>query len=327
MEKSLINGVMEFSEKFMGNPIHVGINPGKIAEIATLIEEELKNHKDHWLGYPDCLISSDRETPPKENRLDQELFLYELIAGSINYQYWYGVHDFRPNDAGATLMYKLLDQAFIEERSETFAHPRLPNLCQDVIGNFIQKLTLYRFPNLTNRIRHLREVAAGMGCSSYKSLKYSWRIEETAGTIVDKIKSGEVDIEKFIQLIITTYPGYGEDMFLKRIFLLIMMLYRRVQWFKDEIEKVPVPADYQIPKMLVHLGCIIYAPSIQAKIFNNELIPSGSLEECEIRSASIIACKEIAELASCSMCDVDTYLWLRRKDCEDAFHLTATSDY
>ncbi|MHA1470164.1 MAG: queuosine salvage family protein [Candidatus Asgardarchaeia archaeon] len=327
MKNKLISGVMELSEKFTKNPSHVWMTCKGITETAALIKEGLKDGKDFWLGYPKCLISSDRETPPKENRLDQELFLYELIAGSINYQYWYGVHDCRPNNAGATLMYELLDQAFAEERSEIFGHDRLPNLCQDVIGNFVSKLTLYRFPNLTDRIRHLREIAAGMGCYGYKSLRHSWRIEETSETVVDKIKSGKIGVEKFIQLIITTYPGYGEDMFLKRIFLLGMMLYRRVQWFKDEIEKVPVPADYQIPKMLSHLGCLYYSPLLQAKISNNELIPRGSLEECEIRATSIMVCKEIAELAGCSMCDVDTYLWLRRKDCEGAFHLTATSDY
>ena len=105
------------------------------------------------------------------------------------------------------------------------------------------------------------------------------------------------------------------------------MLYRKVQWFKREVEILPVPADYQIPKMLEGLGCINYSYLLSEKIQNGELISAGSIEECEIRAATMLAGRRLAELSGKTMCDVDTYLWLKRKEVDKPFHLTITTNY
>jgi len=143
--------------------------------------------------------------------------------------------------------------------------------------------------------------------------------------IVDKKNSMKID--DFLEIIISNYSGYAEDLFLKRAFLLVAMLYRRMQWFKNEIDILPVPADYQIPKILECLGGIKYDGQLYMKIQNHELIPSGSLEECEIRAATILAVKRLSELSGFSMCDIDNYLWLKRKEYRNPFHLTITSNY
>jgi len=117
------------------------------------------------------------------------------------------------------------------------------------------------------------------------------------------------------------------DIFLKRASLFFMMLHRSMGWFKNDIHKLPIPSDYQIPKMLEWLGCIRYYGSLKNDIKEGKLIPEGSLMECEIRAASIIACKKIADRAGCSPNDVDNYLWLNRKDCNNPFHLTITTNY
>ena len=116
-------------------------------------------------------------------------------------------------------------------------------------------------------------------------------------------------------------------MFLKRAFLLSIMLYRRLQWFKDDIDIIPVPADYQLPKVLEGWGCINYSYTLSDKVQGGELIPSGSLEECEIRAATILVCKRLAELSGHKMCDIDTYLWLKRNEIDKPFHLTITTNY
>ena len=123
------------------------------------------------------------------------------------------------------------------------------------------------------------------------------------------------------------FPGYGKDLFLKRAFLFIIQMYRRLGLFKDEIHKIPVPADYQIPKMLRMLGCIKYNYPLDLMVADGRLISEGSLLECEIRAATIVVCKKIADLAGCSCADVDTYLFANRKTCRDPFHLTVTTNY
>ena len=90
---------------------------------------------------------------------------------------------------------------------------------------------------------------------------------------------------------------------------------------------MPVPADYQIPKMLEGMGCINYNYILSEKIQNGELIPAGSIEECEIRAATMLAGKRLAELSGKTMCDIDTYLWLKRKEVDKPFHLTITTNY
>ena len=180
----------------------------------------------------------------------------------------------------------------------------------------MHRIALHRLPNAERRIKHVQEILASMKDGP-----------NSISTMVKGIHNETLGLEDFIQKVITTYPGYSGDMFLERPFLLAMMLYRRVQWFKDEIHLLPVPADYQVPKMLRWLGCVEYSKELSDTIESYTIIPAGSQMEAEIRAACEIACDLLATAAGVNMCDVDTYLWLNRKDCDDPFHLTVTTDY
>ena len=65
--------------------------------------------------------------------------------------------------------------------------------------------------------------------------------------------------------------------------------------FEEELKNFFVPADYQIPRVLNHYGCIEYGDELQTKIFREELIPKYSTMECEIRAATILAIKQICD--------------------------------
>jgi len=309
----LINKVFNISEEFMKNSLYVSINNAYIKDsierVAEDIKKELKNYKDFWIGYPKSIIKKDKKNS------EYKLVAYELIANSINYCYWYGRHDIRPNGSSSTLMYELLDESFLE--ADPPFNSNFSSICYDSITIFIKKLSLYGFPNLENRIRHLREIQNTIKRDGIDAIN----------TISYKASKNEMSLEKLMKIIIENYPGYAGDIFLNRLFLFIMMIYRRTEWFKDEIHKIPIPSDYQIPKMLNYLDCINYKSILEEKIRKNEIIQSGSQIECEIRAASILVCKELAEKAECSMCDIDTYLWLKRKECKNPFHLTITTDY
>jgi hypothetical protein len=105
------------------------------------------------------------------------------------------------------------------------------------------------------------------------------------------------------------------------------MLNRRLGLYKSFIDQVPVPADYQVPKMLEWMGVLQYSDDLHDTIWEGRLIPSGSRQECEIRASTIMACRMLAKEIGCMQSDVDTALWYNRKACTNPFHLTITTDY
>ena len=127
--------------------------------------------------------------------------------------------------------------------------------------------------------------------------------------------------------LITLFPGFASDIFLKRTFLFFIQMNRRFGWFEEECKIIPVPADYQIPKMLEHFGCFSYSSSLRQSIESNKLIPKNSIEECEIRSATILTAKKLCEITGWNISDVDSYFFLRKHEVDSPFHLTITTDY
>lgn len=307
----IIQEVWDLCDQFIidGKGRHVTLKEEGIKKVAEDIKIELESIKDLWWGYPKCFKEDSQD-------INYKMLCYELIADSVNYQYWYGKHDVRPNKACANEMYELLNLSFSFVERE-FYPAKGWDVCQEACKIFIEYLSLARFPNIENRIKHVREVNSLIIDGGMDTIRY----------LSNKIINNNISVNEFLTIIISKLPGYAEDLFLKRSFLLPIMLYRRVQWFKDEIGIIPIPADYQIPKMLEGLGCIGYDYVLSEKIQDGELIPAGSLEECEIRAATMLAGRRLAELSGHTMCDVDTYLWLKRKEIDKPFHLTITTNY
>ena len=79
--------------------------------------------------------------------------------------------------------------------------------------------------------------------------------------------------------------------------------------------------------MLQFFGCINYTEDLWHAIMENTPIPKYSQAECEIRAATIIACQKLGELTGWNAAEVDGWFWLKRKECNDPFHLTVTTDY
>ena len=93
-------------------------------------------------------------------------------------------------------------------------------------------------------------------------------------------------------------------------------------------KQYPIPADYQIPKILESLGVLKYNEALKHKIDNDEFILSGSKEEVSIRAASIIACNRLAEYNNISPERVDDILFNKfRKKVKNKHHLTVTTNY
>jgi len=274
----------------------VKINDSAFEKVADIIKEELPQVKNFWgeVGF----------TAEFETQEDRETYtiLYELIGCAINYNYWFGCPEVRPCNASSTKMSELLLEAFNEADD-------LSNL-QQILNLLNLKLNENRFPNLRNRIDHLREIAGANNMNA---------------KFCEFVKTNS--IEKSMYWLTQLYPGFSEDMFLKRANLFFGMLHRRLGYFKDEVDKLIVPADYHIPNVLRHYGCLKYHFDLDKAISRRELIPENSIEECAIRASTILACKKISELAGCTMTDVDTVLFLKRNEPQTPFHLTITTNY
>ena len=93
------------------------------------------------------------------------------------------------------------------------------------------------------------------------------------------------------------------------------------------MKDAPVPADYQIPKMLRHFGLIEMSEELSLLVDSNEVLIENSEKELNIRAATIKACEIIAKKNSISVDDVDAYFFMLRKECKLNHHLCITTNY
>ncbi len=286
----LVNSVFETAEKFTKNPRHVFINDTEL----ELVSNDMK-------------LEEPKEFPKQIDCSDQfKTCLLELIGDSINYCYWYGSASVRPGGSSTGQMFELIERCF-ESYNKSGGVYSLDRCLDDLI----KILSLERFPMLEERIKHLNELRL----NSQKFVE----------TIIKHRDHNDVDF--FMNAMIQIFPGYASDIFLKRACLFFAQLNRKFGWFEEDMHKLPVPADYQVPKMLEQYRILIYEDELQEAIDNEVLIAKGSIVECEIRASTIIACKRICEKTGWTMTQVDGYFWLRRKEATNPFHLTFTSDY
>ena len=288
----LVNSVYEISERFMKDPNYVYMNNKKIESVADDIIKHVK---------------------PKFPLLDIENeykgLLLELIAASINYCYWYGKHDIRPNGSSSTLMYELLQNAFFDYERRDF------DLFRICIKRFIRLLSIRRFPLIEERVQHLDQILIN-GESFIELLREEYK---------DGFRYASIDY--WLNELVETFPGFASDIFLKRSSLFFIQLFRRFGWFEKDLHTLHVPADYQIPKMLYHFGCFTYHELLYSKIHTNKLIEKGSLMECEIRAATVLTIKKICEITNWNVAEVDGYFFTKRHEIDFPFHLTITTDY
>lgn len=290
----LVEDVYQIAESFMNDSKHVKLNEPRIRGMADTMLTAGKTE----FKFPDTV-----KDPFK-------IIVQEIVAASINYCYWYGRHDVRPGGASSTWMYELLMQAFFDFKDADV------DKFSECIERFIKAFAIQRFPLLEDRVRHLRELKP--------------HAVELAIEIENRYHIGigyGVDMTYLMTKLVEKFPGFASDMFLKRASLFFIQLYRRFGWFGDELNILHVPADYQVPKMLEHYDCITYSPTLRAKIDDHQLIQKHSLEECEIRAATVTTIRKLCDLTGWNVADVDSFFFLRRHDATEPFHLTITTDY
>jgi len=283
----IYESVFDISKKFLKKNSPVCINEAGIEHTTMLMLKEGPTK------FPTIKIQPDIS----EYQIYKSV-LKEFVGCAINYCYWYGSSSIRPLDCSSGKMYELVEQSF-EGWLDDF---------DAVIYKLIELLSVNRFPLLEEREKHLKELI-------FEGENFCNKVLH-----IDKH-------DHLFKSLITTFPGYASDIFLKRASLFFIQMYRQHGWFESAMYELPVPSDYQVPKILKRLDCMEYDHYLTNIIQHEILIPKGSKEECSIRAATIIACKKLQEKTGWNVSDIDGWLWLKRKEVNTPFHLTITTDY
>lgn len=285
---NLIESVYDVSKDIMFNADYVFFDRDRIDEVA----DEIK--KSDNTSFFEFQTSGDYNT-----------VLIELIASSINYCYWYGKYNIRPNGSSSGVMYQTVEDAFADYDSESSTAPSF----EDCINYLIELLSIRRFPLLEERRRHLLQLT------------------QHGNKFADLVYKNRESVIPHMETLVSTFPGFASDIFLKRASLFFIQLYRRFGWFENDMHILHVPADYQIPKMLNDFGCIVYDDYLQELVNTNQMIPKHSQLECEIRAATVLCVQALCRATGWNVGDIDAYFFMRRHESESPFHLTITTDY
>jgi hypothetical protein len=223
------------------------------------------------------------------------------------------------NGAGSTKMRELLDQSFDAKKA---LHGRMDLIAQ--LREFYRAMMINRFPLMDKRREHLYALARpflSYGATNAHA-DYSGSV---AHILVHWITEG-VDVHTALKFLITEVDGFGDDPFLKRAFLFFLQLNRILGIYK-EVKEFPIPADYQVPKMLHHYNILKYSPELEKKIISGVHLQENSPEEMAIRAAAILACQQLGEETGWSASNIDGWFFIRRRQVDGPFHLCITSNY
>jgi len=290
----MISKIYDYAQVVLNTePLNVTIDEKFINDLA---DEMLK------IGKEDFMVKTPEQMPSLDDlRLE---VIKELVASSINYCYWQFAPTVRPMEVGSTTLYEHINEVFDPAKYQSL-------LFESRIHDLIWLLSKNRYPLIEDRKRHLLEL-----CENRKGEKF----------VGDIMRNEKEQIEQYTYLA-TEFQGFASDPFLKRVSLFFMQLYRKFGMFDDLMDILPVPADYQVPKLLYHFGCINYANDLPWKIEEGILIHKHSLEEGQIRAATIVVCDMLKNLTDWNTSEIDTFLWTRRKEVKSNFHCTYTTDY
>jgi hypothetical protein len=256
----------------------------------------------------------------KDIKVDRCAILKELVADSVNYCYWQYSPEFRPNGAGSTKMRELLDEYF-DPRSAFTSHKSFTyNL-----RRFYKAMMMDRFPLMDKRLNHL------MALTTPLSFPESGRVSQAKISVAESLVSltvSKIEFERVFNFLIRDVDGFGEDPFLKRAILFFLQLNRIYGLYEEDIKQLPIPADYQVPKMLSSkYGILVYSPELRNKIVHGIHLQENGPEEMAIRAGAILAAAELGNQTGMTPADVDGWFFMKRHESDAPFHCCITSNY
>jgi len=306
----LIDEVFNLSNHIMKTTKHVRLNSGRMTDCVEAMLKEPREEKQ----------VDDKKINMSDNTTSN-IILEELVADSVNYCYWQFNSGYRPIDAGSTKMRNLLDSNFESDR----ALMSNINLAAE-LRNFYSAMVRNRFPLMDKRLTHLNALTR---CSLYQSASNMHSYESAKCVAMDMVDivQGGYPMQTAFKNLVSRVDGFGEDPFLKRAILFFLQLNRILGLYEEEIKILPIPADYQVPKIMNGLGLFTYTPPLNEKIINGEHLQENGPEEMSIRAAAIQVASILGEETGWSPSEVDGWFFARRKNTNSPFHCCITSNY
>lgn len=124
--------------------------------------------------------------------------------------------------------------------------------------------------------------------------------------------------EDHVEELIDIYPaGFGKDPFYKKAFLAFLEMTGYLTSIGVKVENyLPIPSDYQIPRILTYKNVIFISESFREKLNTDNLILDVESDEVrDYRAAAIVAANSIAEVYDIPDYVVDNVLFTTfRKD-------------
>lgn len=233
---------------------------------------------------------------------------YYLILNSINHQFW-SLDDSRAmvryqnnGKVGALAMHEGIE-ALVSATG--FAH--CPTLTAEDIKTYFGAI-----PDPEQRRDILNEAFAKSGV--------------LAATLLLDASSGWGVMEALA--IAQTLPAGYKDEALKKAQLALFMSSQALETIGFHVPvDVTVFADYQLPKVMRHLGQLEFSPELAAKIDRGELLQADGREEHAIRAATILCGEDTSARSGVSIGELDYWYWLQRNDTALSFHRTLTVAY
>lgn len=286
------------------NPVLVKIHEDKIKELkfeGTFIEE----------------LSPYEQEALKGKNLDESI-TFILALNSINYQYW------DKNEKGFT---RYANNGLTGALAAFDGFIRLWN-------KFSVDSELYKKINIALMQEFFGDIPEKESrIAIFKESLNPVNLHRALSIVKRHLNDGLIDTQSAMEVAQALPLSFNEP-YLKKVQLAlyeIVLHYNKEFAHKDNEpvkEVLTVAADYQLPKVLEAMDLLSYSPEIKARIDNYDLIASDSKEELAIRSATIIACEQIAQYHDLSIPAVDRWLWLARNDfAGKKFHLTRTTAY
>ncbi|MGA3020667.1 MAG: queuosine salvage family protein [Candidatus Micrarchaeales archaeon] len=323
---------------------HVRVNNNNLSELAVKYsKEELLLPRWDAPVFLEASVTSSKDTLNQVadfmilgNTIN---FAYTNFSTGIDYAHSYKGIGWR----GAFGMWSALKNAF-EEGKPILDGGYLSTLKLGDMKEIFEpsKLTLQTMPMIKERAKILREVGK-MLTEKYDGHFHNM-LTKSDGRIFDANKG-------FIRMLLNDFPSFRdraiykgqEVVFNKRAQLATFMLYEKLLgtsfsplFVQEDVDKLTVAADYELPKVLHIVGVLEYQPDLEKKIKKGRLIKAGSEEEVEIRANTTYASEQIKDLIN-SMRDssrrvnalhIDYRLWKEGEGRTDVkHHLTKTTAY
>jgi len=317
----MLNPVLPTTLKVIKRARDVKINREKIDELAKRLVGNLI--------LPDWAENIPFRTKDPKTMLD-----YLIMLDSLNFCFWskkekwHIVYKDKKYDGYFALTLSL--KKFFEE------NPKKANL------NYFSKIPFKEFSSILNgegellflkkRWQIARAVSSFLLKRHKDSLKFVLSADQKLSILVPKIFK---EIPYFND--VAYYRGQ-KVYFLKRAQILAGDIWstfegREIGYFKDP-GYLTALADYKVPQILNFFGILEYSPSLRKKIENKIIIPAGSSQEVEIRSATIWAVEYLKEALfrlgkKFNSFQIDWILWHKSQKMKMKlpYHLTKTIFY